>query len=136
MAGLGTAFTNETLIDLSVADLLAKDNLILVAMVYQQTDEEAGGSYSARIVKTGAELVGKEYFVQGQKFTYSALDREYPIKTVIVPGLKITDEAYNLAVGSNATQTFGFRSTNKMFQVQGFVPIADVLAAPGFEKNA
>lgn len=136
MAGLGTEFNNETLIDLSISDLLAKDNLILVAMIYQQTDEEAGGSYASRIVKSNSELVGKEYFVNGQKYTYAALDREYPTKTVIVPGLKVTDEAYNLAVGSNATQTFGFRSTNKMFSVQGFIPIAHVLASPGLEKNA
>lgn len=136
MAGLGTEYANNSLIDLSISDLLAKDNLILVAMIYQQTDEEAGGSYSARIVKSNSELVGKEYFVDGQKYTYTALDREYPAKTIIVPSLKVTDEAYNLSVGANATQTFGFRSTNKMFMIQGYIPIADVLASPGLEKNS
>lgn len=136
IAGKLSQYDANTLIDLSIDDILVKDNLILVVMIYQQTDEEAGGSYSNRIVKTGSALVGTEYFVEGQKFTYSALDREYPVKTIITPGLKLTDEAYNLQVGSNATQTFGFRSTNKFFVAQGFVPIKHVLASPGFGKNA
>lgn len=136
IAGKYTEFANNTLLDLSIDDILVKDNLILVVMIYEQTDEEAGGSYSSRIVKTGASIIGKEYFIEGQKYTYAALDREYPVKTLIVPGLKMTDEAYNLAVGSNATQTFGFRSTNKLFAVQGFVPINHLFKSPGFEKNA
>jgi hypothetical protein len=136
MAGKYTQFAANTLLDLSIDDLIVKDNLILVVMIYSQTDEEAGGTYSARIVKTGADLVGKEYFIRGQRAIYTALDREYPVKTLVIPSLKMTDEAYSLSVGSNATQTFGFRSTNKLFAVQGFVPLADILASPGLEKNS
>jgi len=136
IAGKLTEFEASTLIDLSIDDILTKDNLVLVVMIYRQTDETAGGTYSNRLIKTGSALIGTEYMIEGQRFTYAANDREYPVKTLVVPGLKLTDEAYNLAVGSNATQTFGFRSTNKLFMLQGFVPISHVLASPGFEKNA
>jgi len=136
IAGKFAEFDAETLLDLSIDDILVKDNLILVIMLYEQTDEEAGGTYSSRLIKTGSALIGKEYYVEGQRSVYAALDREYPCKTLICPGLKLTDEAYNLAVGSNATQTFGFRSTNKLFAIQGFVPINHLYASPGFEKNA
>ena len=135
-SGKYTEFNAGTLLDISIDDLLSKDNMVLVVMVYEQTDEEAGGTYDGRILKSNSTLIGKEYFVEGQKGTYQAGDREYPVKTLIVPGLKATAENFNLAVGSNATQTFDFRSTNKVFCVQGFVPIAHVLASPGFEKNA
>jgi hypothetical protein len=136
LSGKYSEFDAGTLDDISIDDLLAKANMILVILIYEQTDEQAGGTYSNRIVKTGSSLIGKEYFVEGQRSTYNALDREYPVKTIIVPGLKATAENFNLAVGSNASQTFDFRSTNKQFSVQGFVPIAHVLASPGFEKNA
>ena len=136
LSGKYTEFAATTLDDISIDDLLSKDNMILVVMVYEQTDEEAGGTYDGRILKSTSTLIGKEYFVEGQVYTYEVGDREYPVKTLIVPGLKATAENFNLAVGSNATQTFDFRSTNKVFCVQGFVPIAHVLASPGFEKNA
>jgi len=136
MAGKYTEFAASTLDDLSIDDLINKSNMSLVIMIYEQTNEAAGGSYSSRIIKTGSSLIGKEYFVEGQKHTYVALDREYPVKTIIVPDLKSTSENYSLAVGSNATQSLEFRSTNKLFNVQGFVQMAHVLATPGFEKNA
>lgn len=134
--GKYSSFADLSLKDLSIDDLITKDNMVLVIMVYVQTNEEAGGSYDARVIKTGSPLIGQEFFVEGQRSTYAALQREYPVKTIIVPGLKSTSENYNLAVGRNATQTFEFRSTNKLFVVQGFVPVKHVLAAPGLGKNA
>lgn len=135
-AGRYDEFLATTMVDISIDDIINKNNMVLVVMVYEQTNEEAGGSYSSRIIKAGSPLIGKEYFVEGQKYVYAALDREYPVKTLVIPGLKATSENYNLAVGSNASQSFEFRSTNKLFCVQGFVPIKHVLASPGFEKNS
>lgn len=136
-AGKETEYDADTLIDLTIDHLLAKDNLILVVMLYNQTDVEAGGTGSNRKVLT-EELVGKDYQVAGQVATYAAInpsspEREYPVKTIIVPGLKATSEAYNLDQGANATQTYAFRSTNKLFFVKGQVPLADLLFAPGFQ---
>ena len=136
MAGKLTQYNNLTLYDLNIDDIIPKKDLVLVIMIYSQTDSEAGGSYSSRIIKPGAKLIGKEYFHDGKKYTYSVNDREYPMKTIICPNLKMTSEGMTLSVGSNATQTFAFRSTNKLFMVQGFVPLKHVLAAPGFEKNS
>ncbi len=139
-AGKEAAFDAATLNDITIDHLMSKDNLILVVMVYQQTDQEAGGATgSSRKVLT-TDMVGTEYFVRGVRSTYSAInpaspEREYPLKTVIVPGLKITDEGFNNAVGSNATQTYSFRSTNKLYVVKGYVDIADVLCTPGIQVN-
>ena len=135
LSGKYDEFVATTLDDISIDDLLSKDNMLLAVLVYEQTDEEAGGTYDGRLLKTTSTLIGKEYFVEGQVFTYEVGDREYPVKTLIIPGLKATAENFNLAVGSNASQTFDFRSTNKTFSVQGFVPMKHVLASPGFEKN-
>ena len=139
-AGKEAEFDAGTLDDISIGDLLAKDNLTLVVMVYQQTDEAAGGTGSNRKVLT-SEMVGTEYFIRGVRATYAAInvsnpEREYPLKTVVVPGLKITDEAYNLSIGSNATQSLSFRSVNRLFMVKGYVDIADVVVVPGLQVNA
>jgi hypothetical protein len=136
ISGRYDAYDADTMVDISIDDLVTKDNLVLVIMIYEQTNEEAGGSYSSRIIKSTSSLIGKEYYVIGKKHTYAVNNREYPVKTVIVPGLKATEEAYNNAVGQNATQTFSFRSTNKMFMIQGYVHLPHILASPGIERNA
>lgn len=138
-AGKGDEFDDETLIDLTIDHIQSKDNFILVVQVYDQTDVEAGGSGADRKALR-SDLAGKPFFNAGQVGTYDSPidpnnpDREYPLKTVIVPDLKVTNEAYNLSVGSNATQSFTFRSTNKLFMVKGFVPFSDLLCVPGMQK--
>lgn len=138
-AGKGSEFDNSTLLDLTIDHLLSKDNLILVVQVFHQTDTEAGGTGADRKVLQ-EEMVGKPYWNAGTRSTYSAIDvnnpeREFPLKTVVVPNLKATNEGYNLSVGQNATQNFSFRSVNKMFMVKGFVPFSDLLLTPGLEKT-
>lgn len=110
--------------DIDLSDLMTKDNLILVVKVFEQTDEEAGGtSANRKIVST------KDYFNNGTKGTYiDSLEQEYAMKTVIVKNLKITDEGMTLDVGANATQTFGFRSTNDLFVVKGDLDYGNVAA--------
>ena len=141
-SGKEAEFDAATLDDIDIYNLLAKDNMVLVVMVYQQTDEDAGGTGSSRKVLT-TEMVGTEYFVRGTRATYAAInqsdpEREYPLKTVIVPNLKATEEAYNLSMGANATQTFNFRSVNTMFWVKGYVDMADIpgICTPGLQKNS
>lgn len=136
-AGKKTEYDGATLKDLTINHLMAKDNLILVVMIYHQTDIEAGGTGASRKVLS-ADMVGTDYWVAGTKATYAAIDvnnpeREYPVKTVIVPGLKATSEAYSLDQGSNATQTYAFRSTNRLFFVKGYVPLSDMLFSPGMQ---
>lgn len=137
-AGKGTDYDSSTLIDLTIDQLLAKDNLILVIQVFNQTDVEAGGNGSERKVLT-TDLEGRDYWNAGTMATYGTVDpqnpeREYPLKTIIVPGLKATSEAYTLDQGTNATQTYAFRSTNRLFYVKGFVPLSDLLFEPGFTR--
>lgn len=139
-AGKEAEYDAGTLNDITINHLLSKDNLILVVMVYQQTDDEAGGTGSSRKVLT-TDMLGTEYFVRGARSTYASSvqsppEREYPLKTIVVPNLKATDEAYNLSVGSNATSTFSFRSTNKLFAIKGFVDLADIVVTPGLQLNA
>lgn len=139
-AGKESTFDAETIIDLTIDHLLAKDNLVLVVMVYNQTDVIAGGTGADRKV-LDEEMVGKPYWVNGVRSTYASInlsnpEREYPLKTIIVPGLKATSEGYNLDQGANATQTFAFRSTNKMFFVKGYLPLSDLLFAPGLQVNS
>lgn len=136
-AGKETEFDAATLIDLTIDQLLSKDNLTLVIMLYNQTDVEAGGTGSDRKMLT-AEMEGKEYWVAGAVATYATVDlgnpeREYPLKTIVVPGLKATSEAYTLDQGSNATQTYAFRSTNRLFYVKGHIPLSDLLFSPGLQ---
>jgi hypothetical protein len=139
-AGKEAEFESGSLVDLAIDHLLAKDNLILVVMIYDQTDVEAGNETGARRKVLNAEMAGKNYWVDGTMSTYAAInlaspEREYPLKTVIIPDLKATSEAYNLSQGQNATQSFAFRSTNKMFMVKGYVPFDRLLLEPGFETN-
>jgi len=140
-AGKTAEYTAGTINDLDLNHLLVKDNLILVAMVYQQTDESAGGIGTNRLA-LDVDMAGTEYFVRGVRSTYpdpinpASPVREYPLKTLVVPDLKITDEGYTNSVGANATQTFSFRSTNKLFVVKGYVDIADIVVSPGLQLNA
>ena len=146
--------------DISIYDFMtANERLDLVVQIYQQTDEEAGGRGSQRRVLV-REMVGDEYSQRGTRFIYydgaandpdgdpsgsptdipavptkSNTHRERPLKTVIAKDLRITDEAYNLTLGENATQTYGFRGTNRVFAVVGEVDIADLVATPGFQVN-
>ncbi len=153
--------TDKTVDDISIYDFMTANNrLDLVVMIYQQTDEEAGGVGSQRRVLV-REMVGDEYYQRGQRHIYyeggtgsdpdfPAVDfgtvipdpptktntqRERPLKTVIAKDLRITDEAYNLTLGENATQTYGFRGTNRVFAVLGEVESADFIIAPGFQIN-
>jgi len=126
-AGKLSEFNANTIYDIDLADLMNKDNLILVVKVFEQTDEEAGGTGSRRRVLTDS-MVGKEFFNEGVMDVYASADREYALKTLIVKNLKITDEGMTLDVGANATQTFGFRSTNDLFVVKGDVSVDSVKA--------
>lgn len=122
-AGKGSKYEDGTLTDVDIIDLLAKDNLVLVAMVYQQTDQEAGGTGLDRKVLS-ADMFGDEYFVDGVRYTYNQTDgslREYPLKTVIAQNLRITEEGTNTPITGNATQTFNFRGTNEITAVRGFI---------------
>lgn len=128
-AGKGSKFANGTLTDLDLADLLAKDNMRLVVMIYQQTDEEAGGTGLNRRVLS-SDMFGDEYFVDGERGVYTATDgslREYPLKTVIVSDLRPTDEEYSLSLGDNATQSFSYRGTNSVAVARGFVDVGLVV---------
>jgi len=114
--------------DIDLADLMASDDLKLVVKVFAQTDEEAGGTGANRKLASGSDLIGKTYFNDGVMGTYTAAgNTEYALKTIVVEHLKITDEAYTLDLGTNATQTFGFRSTNDLYAVKGDVSVATVL---------
>ncbi len=121
-AGKLTKYDAETMKSVDLTDLMTKDNLTLVIKVFEQTDEEAGGATgSGRKVLTGSDMIGDEYFDNGTMATYIADDRERALKTIIVKNLKITDEGMTLDVGSNATQTFGFKSSNDLYVVKGDV---------------
>lgn len=143
--------------DISIYDFMTANNrLDLVVQIYQQTDQEAGGRGSERRVLV-REMVGDEYYQRGTRYTYytgvadpdtgitpteipavptkANTHRERPLKTVVAKDLRITDEGYNLALGENATQTYGFRGTNRVFAVLGEVDIADLVADPGLQVN-
>ena len=129
-------YVANTLDDIDLADLMASEDLSLVVKVFYQTDEEAGGTGANRKVLAGSDLVGKEYFNDGVKSTYIADDREYALKTIIVEHLKITDEAYTMDMGTNATQTFGFRSTNDLYVVKGDLSIGNITGVYKVRRNA
>lgn len=124
-AGLVDDYEAGTITEIDLGDLMTKDNLILVVKVFEQTDEEAGGTNDKRKVLAGSSLDGEEYLLDGVVSTYAPMAgspaRERALKTVIVKNLKITDEGMTLDLGSNATQTFGFRSTNDLFVIKGDV---------------
>jgi len=106
----------DTDIQLSLSDLMNKDDLCLVVKIFEQTDEEAGGTGANRKVTAA----NGTYFLDGVMDTYTSVgDTEYALKTVVVKNLKITDEGATLDMGANMTQTFGFRSTNDLYVVKG-----------------
>lgn len=124
-SGLIDDYKADTITKIDLGDLMSKDNLILVVKVFEQTDEEAGGTNLKRKVVFGGDLAGENYLYNGVLNTYTptagspAIERA--LKTIIVKNLKITDEGMTLDLGSNATQTFGFRSTNDLFIIKGDV---------------
>ena len=151
--------TDKTTDDISIYDFMtANQRLDLVVQIYQQTDEEAGGTGSERRVLT-REMVGDEYSQRGKRYLYydgttsdpdtginygssipsvptkSNTHRERPLKTIVAKDLRITDEAYNLSIGENATQTYGFRGTNRIFAILGEVATQDLVASPGLQVN-
>lgn len=143
IAGQKQGYDTDTLDDIDLTDLMTKDDLCLVVKVFEQTDEEAGGTGSGRIINTPG-MVGKNWFVNGdlnsdagiggsQSGVYVNGDIEYALKTIIVKNLKITDEGMTLDVGANATQTFGFRSNNDLFVVKGDVDFDEVA---GMARNS
>ena len=106
--------------DISLADLMASENMKLVVKVFAQTDEEAGGTGANRKVSDDSFLVGEPYFNDGTLGTYAGSnEQEWALKTIVVEHLKMTDEAYTLDLGANATQTYGFRSTTDLYAVKG-----------------
>lgn len=119
-------FEAGTLDDIDLADLMASEDLKLVVKLYAQTDEEAGGTGYNRTVMDGGDLVGQYYWVDGTRMgPYTNGDTEYPLKTIIVEHLKITDEGNTLDMGANMTQTFGFRSTNDLYVIKGDISLAN-----------
>ena len=136
-AGKLTEFENGTLDEIDLADLFGKDNMILVVKVYAQTDEEAGGTGAdRRVLGADNELIGQDYWDGANSMgVYVENDQEYPLKTIVVEHLKITDEAYTLDLGANATQTFGFRSTNDLYVVKGEVDLADIVSGNKIRRN-
>lgn len=134
MSGKLAEFNADTVDDLSLGDLMAEEDLKLVVMVYAQTDEEAGGTGANRTVPATSPLVGQNWVCDGtlndngagQTGVYAAGYTEYPLKTIIVEHLKITDEGSTLDMGANMTQTFGFRSTNDLYVVKGHVSLSNI----------
>jgi hypothetical protein len=136
-AGKDAEFAAGTLDDIDLADLFGKENMVLVVKIYAQTDEEAGGTGADRVLATGSSLIGQNYWQDSAIGTYAAAgEQEWPLKTVIVEHLKITDEAYTLDMGANATQTFGFRSINDLYVVKGDVAVADITSGNRIRRNA
>jgi len=131
------AFAADTMVDIDLTDLMSSDDIKLVVKVFAQTDEEAGGTSSNRTIAVGSDLIGQSYFNNGTKGTYAtAGSTEYALKTIVVEHLKITDEAYTLDMGTNATQTFGFRSTNDLYVVKGDVSIGHITNGNKIRRNA
>lgn len=129
-AGKGNKFESGQLTNLDIVDLLSKENLAVVVMVYQQTNEEAGGNALDRRVLS-PDMFGDEYFVNGVRNVYDKTDgslREYPLKTVIAKNLRITDESMNTPLEGNATQNFTFRGTNEVTAIRGYLDVALAIA--------
>ncbi len=137
VAGKLTEFNADTLNDLDLADLFNKEDLLLVVKVYAQTDEEAGGTGANRKVLAGSKLDGEDYWDDGVMATYTGgpSERERPLKTIIVEHLKITDEGMTLDMGANATQTFGFRSTNDLYVIKGDVSVGNITGGYKVRRN-
>lgn len=117
--------------DIDLSDLMNKDNMILVVKVFAQTDETAGGTGANRKALT---LENGWYMEDGVPGVYASnLSKERALKTVIVKNLKITDEGNTIDLGSNATQTFGFRCNNDLFVVKGDITTSLI---PNIARNA
>jgi len=129
-----------TMKDIDLADLMAEEDLKLVVKVFAQTDEEAAGTGSNRKVLAGSSLDDKWYFNDGTYAQYTPTAgnpvQEYALKTIIVEHLKMTDEAYTLDMGTNATQTFGFRSTNDLFVIKGDLSIGHITGDFKVRRNS
>jgi len=129
-----------TMKDMDLADLMAEEDLRLVVKVFNQTDEEAGGTASNRKVLDGSGLDDKWYFNDGTYAQYTPTAgnpvQEYALKTIIVEHLKMTDEAYTIDMGTNATQTFGFRSTNDLYVVKGDLSIGNIIGDFKVRRNS
>lgn len=119
-------FNANTLDDLNLADLMSSEDLKLVIKVFGQTDEEAGGTGSNRVLDAASPMVGQNYWLDGTMNTYAGGNQEYALKTIIVEHLKITDEGMTVDLGSNATQSFSFRSTNDLYIVKGDISAANI----------
>lgn len=136
VAGRLAEFDGATLNDLDLGDLMAEEDLKLVVKVYAQTDEEAGGTGAYRTLAPGSTLIGQNYFTDGVEGNYAAAGvQEYPLKTIVIEHLKVTDEGATLDMGANMTQTFGFRSTNDLYVVKGDVGIANIIGAFNIRRN-
>lgn len=137
VAGKLDEFRAKSINDLTLADLFGKEDLILVAKVYAQTDEEARGTGLNRKVGADSKLVGYFGFNNGikQPVYTGANEREYALKTIVVEHLKITDEGMTLDMGANATQTFGFRSTNDLYIIKGDLDINYITGAMKVRRN-
>lgn len=131
-----TEYEDTTMDDIDLADIMASEDLRLVVSIYMQTDEEAGGTGTSRTVAVASDLIGQNYFVDGVMDTYAAAGvQEYPLKTIVVEHLKTTDEGSTLDMGANMTQTFGFRSTNDLYVVKGYVSIENITNAFRIRRN-
>jgi hypothetical protein len=129
-------FAAGTLDSINLADLTGSENLKLVVKVFAQTDEEAGGTGANRKVADDSFLVGEQYFKDGELSTYTGSnEQEWALKTIVVEHLKMTDEAYTLDLGTNATQTFGFRSTNDLYVIKGDVSFSSLKYPRKIRRN-
>jgi len=130
----------STMTDIDLADLMVEEDLKLVVKVFYQTDEEAGGTGSSRKILDGSELDNEWYFNDGTYAQYTPTAgnpvQEYALKTIVVEHLKMTDEAYTIDMGTNATQTFGFRSTNDLYVVKGDLSIGHITGDFKVRRNA
>lgn len=120
-AGKSSEYGAFSLDNISLTDLMNKSDLILMIKVFEQTDEEAGGGTGASRKVATDGVVGDYYFNDGVKSAvpYALGDTEHALKTIVVKHLKFTDEGMTLDMKANATQTFGFRSTNDLYVVKG-----------------
>jgi hypothetical protein len=120
-AGKSSEYDAFSLDNISLTDLMNKSDLILMIKVFEQTDEEAGGGTGASRKVATDGVVGNYYFNDGIKSVapYALGDTEHALKTIIVKHLKFTEEGMTLDMKANATQTFGFRSTNALYVVKG-----------------
>ena len=134
-AGLLDDFHDDSVDDIDLGDLMKKENLSLIIKVYQQTDVEAGGTAEHRKVLPGSDMAGQEYYDDGTMSVYAAdaVSVEKALKTVVVKNIKITDEGMTLDLGSNATQTFGFRATNDLFVIKGDISYSTAIG--GIARN-